>query len=444
MDLPSLPLLWQDLAAGMASFLHQRHAWRLAVLLLGALFAKGRRTVTAWLRAAGVGPGFAAYYYFLAALGRRADLVAGLLLQRALLRLAPAGPLLFAVDDSPAKRYGPHVQGAGLHHNPTPGPADQRFLYGHVWVTLAWVVRHPRWGALGLPLRALLYVRPKDVPRIPARQRWAFRTKLALAAALVSWAAGLVRFAGRAVRVVADGFYAKRPFLRAAAAAGVAVVSRLRRDAGLRTLPVPPRGRRRRRGRPPVYGSGRISLAKRAGQRRGWQVVRARQYGAERPKRVKTFLATWRPAGGRIRVVLVREAHGWLALFSTDVTMTAGEVLTAAADRFSIEQDFHDLKEVEGVGQQQLRDVWANVGAFHVSAWAHTLIELWAWGQPKESICDRSASPWDDPERRPSHADRRKALQRHCLGQEFQRLAAGQPLAPEIQEFVGRVIHQAA
>ena len=30
---------------------------------------------------------------------------------------------LFALDDTPTKRYGPYVQGAGVHHNPTPGPA---------------------------------------------------------------------------------------------------------------------------------------------------------------------------------------------------------------------------------------------------------------------------------------------------------------------------------
>src|SRR5262245_46997591 len=174
MDLPFLPLLWQDLAAGLASCLHQRHAWRLAVLLLGALFAKGRRTVTSWLRAAHVGPGFAAFYSFLAALGRRTDCLAGLLLRCALSWLAPDGPLLFAIDDSPTKRYGRHVQGAGLHHNPTPGPTDQKFLYGHVWVTLSWVVVHPLWDALGLPLLARLYVRRKDVPRVPQRQGWAF------------------------------------------------------------------------------------------------------------------------------------------------------------------------------------------------------------------------------------------------------------------------------
>jgi hypothetical protein len=35
-------------------------------------------------------------------------------------------------------------------------------------------------------------------------------------------------------------------------------------------------------------------------------------------------------------------------------------------------------------------------------------------------------------------------LQRQCLSQEFQRLAAGKPLPPEIQEFVGSVIRHAA
>ena len=71
MHLDLLPPPWQDLARGRASFLHQRHARRLPVLLLGAPFAKGRRTVTTWLRAAGAAAGFPGYSYFLAALVRR-------------------------------------------------------------------------------------------------------------------------------------------------------------------------------------------------------------------------------------------------------------------------------------------------------------------------------------------------------------------------------------
>jgi hypothetical protein len=70
---------------------------------------------------------------------------------------------------------------------------------------------------------------------------------------------------------VVDGAYAKRPFLRAAKQENVIVVSRLRKDAALWSVPEPVPPEKRGRGRPPTYGKQRISLAKRAGQKRGWQ-----------------------------------------------------------------------------------------------------------------------------------------------------------------------------
>jgi hypothetical protein len=92
------------------------------------LFAKGRRTAASWLRAAGIRRGFSGYYYFLGSLGRRTDAIAGSLLRLALERRGAGGRLLFALDDTPTPRYGPKVQGAGIHHNSTPGPTDQKFL----------------------------------------------------------------------------------------------------------------------------------------------------------------------------------------------------------------------------------------------------------------------------------------------------------------------------
>jgi len=61
---------WSEWSEWLASALHGRNRWRLPVLLLGILFANGRRTVTTWLRAAGVSDDFQAYYYFLTSLGR--------------------------------------------------------------------------------------------------------------------------------------------------------------------------------------------------------------------------------------------------------------------------------------------------------------------------------------------------------------------------------------
>ena len=427
----------------LSQVLHGRLAWRLLPLMAGMLFAQGRRTVASWLRGGGLGDDFRRYYYFLGSLGRNAKYCAWLLLRQAVEIIQPGACILLALDDTPTKRYGPKVEGAGIHHNPTPGPADQQFLYGHVWVTLAWVVRHPLWGSIGLPLGALLYVRRKQIALL---QKWygvTFRTKLEMAAELVEWFVAWLQFLGKKVWVVADGAYAKRRFLQRALAAGVVVVSRLRKDAALWEVPPPERfrpGQPKKRGRKRKYGTKAISLAKRAAHRHGWQTGPLVLYGKKVIKTYKSFLATYRPVGGLIRVVLVREADGWVAFFCTDPAATVEQILEAVADRAAIEQDFHDLKEVHGAGQQQVRHYWANVAVYHLNLWLHTLIELWAWNQCHEQLCDRSQSPWDNGERRPSHADRRNALRRSCLGAAIQAASKRQRLTPKFRRLLRGLI----
>jgi len=414
------PDQWSEWSEWLAVGLHARNRWRLPVLLVGILFATGRRTVTSWLRAAGVSDDFQDYYYFLVPVGRKTSLVATQLLSLLLRTLPLRERLLAVIDDSPTKRYGPKVEGADIHRNPTPGPADQAYLYGHIWVTLSLALRHPLFGALALPLRAMLYVRQKTLPTIPKCRGWEFHTKLCLAARLVEWIAPIVKKAGKILWVVVDGGYTKRPFLWRALKAGVVVIGRLRKDAALRDLP-PKRkkGQRRARGRPRKYGKNRISLAKRAGHRGGWKTIECVLYNQTVTKTYKTFLATYAPIGGLIRVVLVKEEHGWFAFFSTDPNATVKEVLEAFADRATIEQDFHDIKEVWGAGQQQVRNIWSNVAVYHLNLWMHTLVELWAWNRSGKELCDRNDSPWDDAERRPSHADRRKALRQMILRNEL-------------------------
>src|SRR2546428_775937 len=211
---------------------------------------------------------------------------------------------LLAIDDTPTKRYGPHVEGAGIHHNPTPGPADQKFVYGHVWVTLSWVVRHTLWGTIGLPLLASLYVRQKNIKSIAPWYRVRFQTKLQQAAALVEWTVQTLRWLGKTLWFVTDGAYAKRVMLRAVHAAGAILVSRLRKASALWSLAPMAQLGQRRKGRPRKYGSKRISLAKRAGHRHAWQQGVFVLYGEKVHKTYKTFLAAYKPAGGLIPVAL--------------------------------------------------------------------------------------------------------------------------------------------
>ncbi len=439
MLLSYLPPLLTNAFLHLAHWLHPASAARLPLLLGGLLFATGRRTVTAWFRAAGIGDDFRPAYTTVCAVGRHTEQLAVSTL-RVVQPLLDRRRLCAAIDDTPTPRYGPHVEGAGIHHNPSPGPAGERHVYGHVWVTLAVLTRHPDCGTLALPVQAQLYIRQADLDQLPPERRRDFRTKLEMAAEQLRW---LKLWAGDAFAqrwVVADGAYAKRPFLRAAAAHGFTVVSRLRKDAALWSLPPPPPPQGRGRGRPPTYGKQRFSLAKRAGQPSGWQEVPCVQYGRQVTKTIKTFLATWRPAGGVIRVVLVREDDGWLPYFSTSPAATPAEVLEAMADRGAEEQVFKDVKEVWGAGQQQVRNVHSNEACFNLNLWMYSLVEAWAWDRPEEALVDRSASPWDWEPRRPSHQDKRKALRRDILRQEIAATLAGRPTTEKIQALARRLL----
>jgi len=438
------PDQWSEWSQWLAAGLHARNRWRLGVLLVGILFANGRRTVTTWLRAAGVSNDYQDYYYFLAPVGRKSKAIATQLVTLLLSGLPLPERVLLVVDDSPTKRYGPKVEGADVHHNPTPGPADSPYLYGHVWVTISLALRHPKWGAMGLPLLAMLYVREQTVATIPKCRRWhRFATKLTLAARLVEWIAPIMKRAGKIVWIVVDGGYTKRPFLKRTLKTGVTVIGRLRRDAALRDLPPRKKGKRRR-GRPRKYGKNKISLAKRAGQTRGWHTIDCTVYGTPATKTYKTFLATYAPVGGVIRVVLVKENHGCYAFFATDPNASVQDILEAFADRATIEQDFHDVKEVEGSGQQQVRNIWSNVAVYNLNLWMHTLIELWAWDRGHAALVDRNDSPWDDAERRPSHADRRCALRKQVMQNELSSITTTWSLPPEIIQLAKSLLAMAA
>jgi len=252
-----------------------------------------------------------------------------------------------------------------------------------------------------------------------------------------------VKKAGKTLWVVADGGYTMQPFLRRALKAGVTVVGRLRKDAALTGLPPPrkPPGQNPP-GRPPTYGKKPISLAKRAAHPGGWQEVECTVYGKDVVKVCKTFLATYWVTGGPLRVVIVKsdDNRDWFPFYSTDANATAREIIEAYADRSTIEQDFHDVKEVWDAGQQQVRNIWTNVAVYHLNLWMHTLVELWSWSRSHRELCNREDSPWDDAERRPSHADRRKALQRHILEHELSTLAVAKRLPRKILQLTKRLM----
>lgn len=408
----------QKAVSVLQAVMDRRMAFRLAIVVAGMLLADDRRTASAWFVAAGVQDDWDRFYDCLASVGRTSRKLATAVLGLVVQKLAPqfGERILLGMDDTPTSRYGQHVEGAGIHRNPTPGPANEKWLYGHNWVALAWLAKHPRWGVLALPLRSMLYVREIDIPKLAEKYGWEFRTKHQLGVELLTWFIQSIRALGvkATVWLAVDGAYAARPFLRPVLDLGVVVVSRLRKDACLFDLP--PAGSHGNR----IYGKNKISVAKRAGHRKGWQTITYDCRGVEVAHRYKTFLASSELVSGQIRVVILRYEDGsWAPYFCTDTSAEVRDILEAVAARWAIEEHFHDVKEVWGAGEQQVRNVWSNIGCWHLNQWLYTIVELCCWDVPQGKLADRQERSWDNPDRRPSHADRRRWISRKMLEKQF-------------------------
>ncbi len=109
----------------------------------------------------------------------------------------------------------------------------------------------------------------------------------------------------------------------------------------------------------------------------------------------------------------------WAPYFCTDPNVSARDILETGASRWAIEEHFHDVKEVWAAGQQQVRNLWSSVGCWHLNQWMYCLVELSSWDTPASELSDRSDRPWDNPDRRPSHADKRRAITKEMLEKQF-------------------------
>src|SRR4030042_5842982 len=107
---------WQIMIIAICSVLHQRLAWRLNIIIAGIIFSRGRKTVTSWFRAAGITKRYKAFYYFVGSIGQKTEIIATVLFEFMIkLVYKNQNRVLMAIDDSPTKRYGPEVIGAGIH-----------------------------------------------------------------------------------------------------------------------------------------------------------------------------------------------------------------------------------------------------------------------------------------------------------------------------------------
>lgn len=303
------------------------------------------------------------------------------------------------LDDTLLHRPGPKIDGAGTYRDAVRSTAKHIvYARGLNLVTLA-VRIDPPWGGMPIAVPVGIRLHRKDGPKLPA-----------LAAELMNELAA--RLPDRRFVLCADGAYA---CLAGASLERTTIVSRMRRDAALYGPKPSPTGRR---GRPRKRGERLPSPPQIAANLRRRQLRSTSMEWRGRTERrlLWSTQALWygvRP-DAMIRLVVVRDPDGVEPddfFFTTDLTMTPGDVVSTYAGRWAIECTYRDVKQLIGAQQPQ---TWKGNGperAANLAFWLHGAI--WTWYLTHSGTHPIiNTQPWYHTKRRPSFADALAQLRR--------------------------------
>jgi hypothetical protein len=415
-------------------------------LVCGWILCQGSHTISRVLVAAvshGLAPkGHSAYYRFLSRARWSVD-AAGHVLFGLLLPFLPQ-EIEAAVDDTLCHRTGPHLFGAGMHHDAATstygGSGGRRasFAFGHNWVVLSLWVPLPwnRERGLAVPVLFRLYRSKKRCSKAQYRKR----TELAreMLELLCSWLPE-----DRSLDLAGDGEYACKTLVRVLPR-GVVFTGPMSMNAALYA---PVLKRTRGRGRPRVKGRRLRSPAQRAKRQEKWVEHTIGLYGREVSILIQTWTCLWYTVSGPrlVRVVLTRDPKGrWKdrAYFCTDPERSVEAVLQRYAHRWQLEVAFQSAKQ--NLGLEDPRNGWwrrvhgrradttkagpkprGNCGRKAVERTApliflaYGIVAIWFFrhGNVDRVVArQRKSKPWYGLKREPAYIDMLAALRREFWG----------------------------
>jgi len=327
------------------------------VLVLGTILARGRRTVTAALRAVGLQqePQWAKYHHLLNRASWSGLSVSQLLLQLLVTTFVAMGASVeLVIDETLERRWGRKISKRGHWRDSLASSKGLNVsTSGLRWLVLAVVVKLP-WSrqAWALPCLSVLLTTPK-VSQVLGQPH---KTVAQVAGQMVQWVRRVLP--GRRIKLIGDGAYSVIELGLTSLASGVTLIAPLRLDARLFG---PPQMTDQRIGRPPVVGQRLPNLAQLAQQASTlWQRSQVDWYdGGRKVLDWTTGTALWYSTGTTplpIRWVLVRDPSGQLptrAYFSTDLQQPASTIISDMVKRWTIEVTFEESRAHLGIETQR-------------------------------------------------------------------------------------------
>jgi hypothetical protein len=354
-----LPSCFAAVILAFAPVFPQQRTWRRAeLLLIGAILAPGKRTVTSLLRIAGLSRErrFANYHRVLNRAAWDARVAAHLLLGLLIAVFAPTGPVVLGIADTIERRRGKRIGAKGIYRDPV------RSSKGHLvkasglrWLSLMLLAPIPWAGRIG----ALPFLTALAPSERCCRERGRRHKKV------TDWARQMALQArrwlpGREVVLLGDSSFAALDLLAALARHGLTSITRLRLDAALYE-PAPPR-RPGAVGRPRTKGARRPNLSViLADEHTRW--VRATVPGwygeGDRVVEFCSATAVWRHAGlpvVPIRWVLLRDPQHRFdpqALLCTDLKREPLQIVRWFVQRWQVEVTFREARDHLGLETQR-------------------------------------------------------------------------------------------
>jgi hypothetical protein len=339
-------------------FLQQRTWHHAELLLIGAILAPGKRTVTSLLRITGLGRErrFANYHRVLNRVAWSPRAASRVLLGLLLDAFAPTGPVVLGIDDTIERRRGGRISAKGIYRDPV------RSSRGHFvkasglrWLSLMLLAPIP-WAERTWALPFLTALAPSERY---CRERGRRHKKL------TDWARQMALQArrwlpGREVVLVGDSSFAALELLAALARHGLICVTRLRLDAALYE-PAPARVPGTV-GRPRTKGARLANLsAVLVDEGTCWVRVTVPGWYGEGARVVEVCSATavWRHAGlpvVPIRWVLLRDPRARFepqALLCTDPARDPLQIVRWFVRRWQVEVTFREARDHLGVETQR-------------------------------------------------------------------------------------------
>ena len=443
-----------DLIVSLQSVLYKPCRLYFETILFSSLLTVG--CITSWILAGSQDKRYKKVYRFIARIGNQVDKIQYKLLLWLLesSRLFPVElPIELVIDDSPIKRYGRKVEGAGRMHDPTNPHCRNATCYGHSLVTVGMIATHSLFGRICLPVGWKFYVNENRLETIDEKVRPQFKTKPEIAAELLKRIVPEIQKTGRKVEILFDRGYLAADLFQAIHELGAVAVTRFKKNNNLYEEPerpaVPRRGRPRKYGRSFKY----TDLIARYEGRMQRAVIEC--YGREDRVEFCSCVATSKMTDGRlVKVVVSRlirknrnngEVYSdWGLFISTDLSLTPEEIIQRYSRRFSIEEMFKELKETCGLGRQQTRKFESSLACVTFVALSYVYAELSTWNVSHEELV-KGRPVWDKKERRPSHKNKRDYCRARFLPSLIkQRLKDAIP-AKKIDEIIQLIgIHNAA